>query len=184
MQEDDDKQFDIGNQDHFDHAPDELKDHLVQAFVHAAGKGKHPGKYAGPQPEPPPDDAITEADLQRTHESEEASAKKMHAAQTGGSGISLGPSQIEQQAVKQRTAINQQSDLQASQQAQQVAGQQVPSQPPPAPTGPQGTSIPYSTQKGAVGGPGNAPKPQAPAQPSPDQGSPSDEEQPPGFPPD
>ena len=43
-----------------------------------------------------------------------------------------------------------------------LARQQVSSAPPPAPTGPQGTSIPYSTQKGAVGGPGNAPKPQAP----------------------
>ena len=175
-----DEDHDIGFQDpDAEDMPSEMKDHMLAAFRHGAGLGPHPGMYKGPTRRKGHDpDAPTETDLQRAQEEpigEEASAKKMHAAQIGGGDTALGPSQIEQQTVKQRTSVNQQADLQSAAQAQQVAGKQVPSQPPPAPTGPQGTSIPYSTQKGAVGGPGNAPKPQG--APPPDQGPPPDEEQ-------
>jgi hypothetical protein len=174
MQEDDEQQFDIGNQDHFDHAPDEFKDHLVQAFVHAAGKGKHPGKYAGPQPEPPPDDAITEGDLQRVHEGE-ASAEKMRTAQMG-----LAPGDIEQAQVKQRGALQQQATTRGAQAAQQAQAQQTPPTPPPAPSGPQGVSQPYPAQRapqpppGATAGlpqPGEEAPPAAPG--GPEQGPPS-----------
>jgi hypothetical protein len=146
MQENDEQQFDIGNQDHFDHAPEEFKDHLVQAFVHAAGKGKHPGQYAGAQPEPPPDDAITEGDLQRTHEGE-ASARKMRAAQTGGSP-GLGPTEAEADLAKQQAVLQQRAAQQAAMQAQQAQAQQTSPQPAPAPSGPQGVTQPYPAQAG------------------------------------
>lgn len=181
MQDDDENQFDIGNQDHFDNAPDEFKDHMVQAFIHAAGKGKHPGKYKGAQPEPPPDDAITEGDLQRTHE-EEANASKMRAAQTGGGDQSLGPSAMDQAAVKQGQAASRQASQQAAQQAAQAQAQQVPVNAPPAPSGAAGATIPFPAQKGAVGGPGNAPQPSLgaqPPQPPPQEPPPNEEEGPP-----
>ena len=94
----------------------------------------------------------------------EASAKKMHAAQTGG-GEGLGPSDMDEAAIKQRGAIQQQTDTQAAQKAAQAQGAQVPMAPPAAPTGPQGTTVPYAVQKGAVGGPGNAPQPSQAAPP-------------------
>lgn len=122
----------------------------------------------------PFDEAVEEA-LNKRDQAEEASAKKMHAAQTGGGDTALGPSQIEQQAVKQRTSINQQADVAGAQQAEQAGAQQVQSAPPPAPSGPQGTTTPYPAQ--------TAPKAQAAPPPTPpDQGPPPDEEEPPGFP--
>jgi hypothetical protein len=170
MQEDDENQFDIGNQDHFDHAPDEFKDHLTQAFVHAAGKGKHPGKYAGPHPEPPPDDAITEGDLERTHE---AGAAKMHAAQTGGSE-GLGPTEAEQTLAKQQNALQQQAASAGAQRAAQAQAAQPPgATPPPAPAGPQGSSTPYSSQAGEVGGAGQPPQGVPPPAPEGEQPPPA-----------
>jgi hypothetical protein len=177
MQEDDEQQFDIGNQDHFDHAPDEFKDHLMQAFIHAAGKGKHPGKYAGPEPEPPPDDAITEGDLQRAHEGE-ASAAKMRAAQTGGASLTaLGPSDIDIAQVKQRDASQQQTATQGAQAAAQAQGAQAPVNAPPAPTGPTGVSAPYPAQRAPQPPPSatqGLPQPgeEAPPAPGPNQGPP------------
>jgi hypothetical protein len=158
QQQEDEQQFDIGNQDHFDNAPDEFKDHLTRAFIHAAGKGQHPGKYAGPKPEPPPEDAITEGDLQRHHE---ASYGKMHAAQTGGSE-GLGPTEAEQTLAQQRNALlQQQAQIGAAAGAQAQQGRSGSPTPPPAPTGPQGVTQPYSSQAGAVGGSGQAPQPEA-----------------------
>lgn len=167
MQEEDEQQFDIGNQDHFDNAPDEFKEHLTSAFIHAAGKGQHPGKYAGPKPGRPPEDAITEADLQRQHE---ASYTKMRAAQTGGSP-GLGPTEAEQTLAKQQASLQQQAASAGAAGAQQAqAGQSGQPTPPPAPTGSAGVTTPYPAQKGAVGGAGQAP--QGAAGGSPAEGGP------------
>lgn len=38
-----------GDQDDWDKAPPEWKEHVMKAFLHAAGVGPHPGKYSGPQ---------------------------------------------------------------------------------------------------------------------------------------
>jgi hypothetical protein len=54
----------------------------------------------------------------------EANAKKMHAAQTDGS--SLGPSQMDQDAIKQRGAIAQQAASQGEEQAAQAQAAQSP----------------------------------------------------------
>jgi hypothetical protein len=69
----------------------------------------------------------------------EANASKMHAAQTGGGDMSLGPSAMDQAAVKQGQAMNQQADTQAAQQAMKAQGAQAPVNAPAAPAGPQGT---------------------------------------------
>lgn len=105
----------------------------------------------------------------------EQNAAKMRAAQTGGGDQSLGPSDIDQAAVKQGQAMNKQADTQAAQQAAQAQAAQVPVNAPPAPSGPQGSTIPFPAQKGAVGGPGNAPQPP--------QGAPPSSQPPPGGPP-
>lgn len=64
------EEFDIENQDHFDAAPQEMKDHMWAALLHMAGRGPHPGKYEGPEFKGVPEDAETEADLQRAREGE------------------------------------------------------------------------------------------------------------------
>jgi hypothetical protein len=151
----------------------EAKDHMMAAFMHAAGLGPHPGKKPhkiarGPR-------AATDADIDRQREAEEPiaeakepGAKKMRAAQTAGaSETGIGPTQAEQTLVKQQGALQQQAAAAGAQQATQAQGQQTSVAPPPAPTGPQGTTTPYSSQKGAVGGPGitQTPPPAAPAGP-------------------
>jgi hypothetical protein len=149
----------------------EAKDHMLAAFMHAAGLGPHPGKKPhkiarGPRPAAD-DDEITDIDRQRAYEepmaeAKEAGAKKMHAAQTGGaSETGLGPTEAEQTLVKQRGALQQQSAAAGAQAAAQAQGQQASVAPPPAPVGPQGTTAPYSAQKGAVGGPGTLETPPA-----------------------
>jgi hypothetical protein len=141
----------------------EAKDHMMAAFMHAAGLGPHPGKKSyqiarGPRPAAEP---IAEA--------REPGAKKMRAAQTAGaSETGLGPSQAEQTLVKQQGALQQQAAGVGAQQAAQAQRQQTSVAPPPAPTGPQGTTAPYSAQKGAVGGPGTVQAP--PAAPGGPQG--------------
>lgn len=101
----------------------------------------------------------------------EANAKKMRAAQTGGGDQSLGPSDMDEAAVKQGQALSKQADTQAAAQAQQAQGAQAPVNAPAAPSGPQGTTTVFPAQKGAVGGPGNAAAPSQtpppPAQPPP-----------------
>jgi hypothetical protein len=81
------------------------------------------------------------------HYPHEASAAKMRAAAEGGGG-ELGPSQMDEQAVKQQNALMAQQTSQGAQQAVQAQAAQVPNQPPPAPTGPTGVSIPYAAQRG------------------------------------
>jgi predicted phage gp36 major capsid-like protein len=153
-EQDDEQQFDIGNQDHFDNAPEEWHDHLTAAILHKAGMGPHPGKYKGRQPQPPSDDAITEGDLQRVREeglerhlaNREAHASKMKAAQTGGS---LAPSEMEKTAATQAGAISQQAGAAGDVQAAQAQGAQAPIAPPPAaPGGPVGQTQPYAAQRG------------------------------------
>ena len=85
------------------------------------------------------------------HFAHEANAAKMHAAQAGSSG--LGPSSMDTEAVKQRGALQQQSDMAGAQAAMQAQGQQTPVTPPAAPTGPVGTSRPYPAQKCPQGPP-------------------------------
>jgi hypothetical protein len=41
-----------GDQDDFEERPEEMKEHMMSAFVHNAGLGPHPGKYKGPKHEP------------------------------------------------------------------------------------------------------------------------------------
>jgi hypothetical protein len=126
----------------------------------------------------PFDEAVEEA-LNKREANEEASAKKMHAAQTGApeaAAQSLAPSQMDQAAIKQRSALQQQAATEGAQAAAQAQGAQTPVNAPPAPVGPQGATIPFSTQKGAVGGPGNVQQPsQAPPPPAPGPGGPQGE---------
>jgi hypothetical protein len=114
--------------------------------------------------------AEVEKELDKLQAAREASAGKMQAAQTGGSE-GLGPSDIDTAAIKQRGAIQKQADTQGAAEAQQAQSTQAPINAPAAPTGPQGATIPFPAQKGAVGGPGNAPAPSQtapPAQPPPE----------------
>jgi hypothetical protein len=97
---------------------------------------------------------------------EEANASKMRAAQTGGGDMSMGPTEMEQTAVKQRGAVQKQADTQDDVEAQQAQAAQAPVNAPAAPAGPAGTTTDYSAQKGAVGGSGNAPQ-QPPSSPAP-----------------
>ena len=55
----------------------------------------------------------------------EANAKKMHDAQTGGSGTGLGPSQMDQAQIKQRGAIASQAATAGSEEAQIAQAQQT-----------------------------------------------------------
>lgn len=114
-----------------------------------------------------------EKELNKLQAAREASAGKMRAAQTGGGNQGLGPSDMDTAAVKQRGAIDQQSDTQAAQQAVQAQGAQAPVNAPPAPASPQGTTTTFPAQKGAVGGPGNVQQPsQGAPPPAPGQGPP------------
>jgi hypothetical protein len=169
---DDNPQIGFQGGDEEGEMPPEMKDHMLAAFAHKAGLGPHPGKYKGP-PWRKSDDP-TDADMQRAEEEpieEEASAKKMHAAQTGGS-IGLGPSAMDQAAIKQRGAMNQQADTQAAAQAAKAQGAQVPVNAPPAPSGPAGSVTTFPAQKDAVGGPGDV---QQPSQAAPPPGGPPPE---------
>jgi hypothetical protein len=69
----------------------------------------------------PFDEAVEEA-LNKRQAAREANAKKMHAAQTGGGDQSLGPSEMDQSAIKQRGAIASQAAAQGAQQAQAAQG--------------------------------------------------------------
>jgi hypothetical protein len=80
------------------------------------------------------------------HYPHEASFKKMRAAQTGGASVGLGPSEMEQQQIKQRDTSQQQTAAMGAQQASQAQAQQTPPTPPPAPTGPTGVTQPYPAQ--------------------------------------
>jgi len=94
---------------------------------------------------------------------QEASAQKMRQAQSGGSP-GLGPTSAEAALAKQRGMLQQQAAAQGQQQATQAQGQQPVNAPPPAPSGPEGVSEPYSAQAGEVGQPGKAIPPQQPGQ--------------------
>lgn len=120
-------------------------------------KVKHYGQMLGGGVTPF-DEAVEEA-LNKRDAAEEASAKKMHAAQTGGGDLgTLGPTQAESQAVKQRGSLQQQATATGAMSAAQAQGAEAPVNAPPAPAGAQGETIPFSAQKGAVGGPGKAPQ--------------------------
>ena len=93
---------------------------------------------------PTPFDEEVQRGLDRHAErAQEANAAKMHAAQTGGD-TGLGPSEMDQAAVKQSGALQQQADVSGAQQAQQAQTQQSPPAPPPAPP-PPSQSRPRST---------------------------------------
>jgi hypothetical protein len=85
---------------------------------------------------------------------EEASQKKMRAAQEGGQEI--GPSDIEKEQVQQQQGQAKAQAAQGAQQASQAQAQQTPVNAPPAPSGPAGVSTPYPAQ--------NAPQPPPSAQ--------------------
>jgi hypothetical protein len=187
MMDDDQQDQNVGFQDpDQEDMPSEMKDHWLAAFGHAAGQNPHPGKYQGPtrRKKVDPDDP-TESELDNARQ-QEANASKMHAAQTGApeaAAQSLGPSAMDQAAIKQGQALSKRSDTQAAMQAQQAQGAQTPVNAPQAPAGPQGFTIPFPAQKGAVGGAGNLQQPSqgaappaapGPGGPPPDQ---NDEEQ-------
>jgi hypothetical protein len=150
--------------------PSEMKDHWLAAFGHLAGQNPHPGKYKGTTKRKGADrDDPTESELDNARQ-QEANATKMHAAQTGGGDMGLGPTGMDTARLKQQGALQQQAATQAATQAQQAQAAQSPVNAPPAPSGPVGSTIPFPAQKGAVGGGGNLPQPsQAPAPPAPDQ---------------
>ena len=71
----------------------------------------------------------------------EMNYQKMQAARTGGaSETGLGPSAMEQAAIKQRDTSQQQTASQSQQAAAQAQAQQSSVTPPAAPTGPVGTT--------------------------------------------
>jgi hypothetical protein len=92
-----------------------------------------------------PFDEEVERALTKLHPGE-AQAKKMRAAQTGGSE-GLGPTEAEAALAKQRGMLEQQAAT-ADQQAVQAQQQQPVTGPPPAPSGPQGVTQPYPAQRG------------------------------------
>jgi hypothetical protein len=170
----DDEDQNIGFQDpDQEDMPSEMKDHWLAAFGHAAGQNPHPGPYKGPKRKARDPDEPTESDRESARQ-EEANAQKMRAAQMGApEAAAIGPTPMEQAQVKQSGAISKEADLQAAQQAAQAQGAQAPVNAPPAPSGPAGATIPFPAQKGAVGGPGNAPQPSQaapPPAPPPDGG--------------
>lgn len=160
---DDDQQMGFqGGGDDEGEMPPEMKAHMLAAFAHEAGVGPHPGMYKGPPRKRRDPDEITDTDMQRAEEeplSEEASAAKMHAAQTGGGDSDLGPPEIAQQQAKQTTALQHEATTQGAQQAQQAQAKQAPVTPPEAPGGAAGQTQPYPAQAG--------PQPQAPVMPPP-----------------
>jgi hypothetical protein len=141
-----------------DDMPPEMRDHMLAAFAHKAGLGPHPGMYKGPPRKKRDPDEPTDTDMQRAAEepiAEEASAAKMHAAQTGGS-TGLGPTEAQQALIKQRAALQQQATGAAAQSAAQAQGGQSAIEPPAAPSGPAGVTQPYPAQKGPEAAPGPA----------------------------
>ena len=74
----------------------------------------------------------------------EASYRKMKAAQRGG----LGPSEMEEAAAKQQSAIQQTTGTTGQVQATKAQAAQVGPAPPPAPGGPEGVSEPYPAERG------------------------------------
>ena len=132
-----------------DEMPSEMKDHMLAAFRHEAGLGPHPGPYTGPPRRKRDPDQPTETDMQRAAEESderphEAGYKKMKAAQRGG----LGPSEMEQAAAKQQSAIQQTAGTTGQVQATKAQAAQVGPAPPPAPGGPEGVSEPYPAERG------------------------------------
>jgi hypothetical protein len=130
-----------------DEMPSEMKEYGLAAFRHAAGFGPHPGTYQGPPRK--------RRDPDEEPPSGEASAEKMHAAQTGGSP-GLGPTEAQANLAKQRAVLQQKAAQQSEVAAQQAQAQQTSPTPPPAPSGPQGVSQPYPAQAG------QAPEPEGP----------------------
>ena len=84
----------------------------------------------------PYDEAVEEA-LNKRQAAREANAKNMRVAQTGGGDIGLGPSQIDQHAIKQRGDIASQAATGGSQEAQAAQARQPSLEPPPVPAGPE-----------------------------------------------
>lgn len=123
-----------------------------------------------------------EKELNKLQAAREASASKMKAAQTGGGDQGLGPSAMDQAAVKQGQAVNKQADAMAAAKAAQAQQAQAPINAPAAPAGPAGTTTTFPAQQGAVGGGGNAPQPSPPppAPGGPDEPPPDDQEPPDG----
>jgi hypothetical protein len=115
------------------------KDKVADQFSdHEMNQIKHYGQMLGGGVTPF-DEAVEEA-LNKRQAAREANAKKMRAAQTGGGDIGLGPSQIDQDAIKQRGAIASQAATAGSQEAQAAQAQHPSSEPPPAPAGTEGTT--------------------------------------------
>jgi hypothetical protein len=171
----DEQQIGLQGGDDDDEMPPEMRDHMLAAFAHKAGLGPHPGMYKGPPRRKRADrDEPTDTDMQRAAEepiAEEASAAKMHAAQTAGS-TGLGPTEAQQALIKQRSALRQQAAGAAAQTAAQAQAGQSAIVPPAAPSGPAGVTQPYQAQKGPQATPGPAA-----GQPGPEA---DEEEAPPG----
>jgi hypothetical protein len=77
----------------------------------------------------------------------EQEAQKMRAAETGGAGPGLGPTEAEEALAKQQATLQQQAAAQGQQQAAAAQQQQTSPTPPPAPTGSQGVTQPYPAQR-------------------------------------
>lgn len=88
----------------------------------------------------------------------EAEQKKMRAAQSGGAGPGLGPTEAEEALAKQQQTLQQQAAAQGQQQAAQAQTKQTSPTPPPAPTTGQGVTQPYPAQAGPQPPPAPAPE--------------------------
>lgn len=78
----------------------------------------------------------------------EGQYQKMRAAETGGAGPGLAPTEAEQSLERQQAVLQQRAATQGAQQAQQAQQQSQAPQPPPAPSSPQGVTQPYPAQAG------------------------------------
>jgi hypothetical protein len=182
---DDDQQIGLQGGSDEDEMPPEMKAHMLAAFAHHAGLGPHPGMYKGPPRRKKSDpDEITDTDRQRAEEEpledppvgQELSEKTMHAAQTGGADMGLGPSGMDTVSAKQQGTLQQQAATQGAVQAQQAQAAQTPVNAPAAPVGPQGVTQPLPAQRGpqptpsaTAGLPGQGMAPPAPSGPPPEE---------------
>jgi hypothetical protein len=88
-----------------------------------------------------------ERELENLQREREANAAKMHAAQTGGGDLDLGPTQFQNQLAAQQGALMQTQAAAGARQAAQAQASQTSPQAAPAPSTAQGVSVPYPAQK-------------------------------------
>jgi hypothetical protein len=121
------------DQDAWDAAPDEAKDHLMRAFLHHAGLGPHPGKIPH------------EIDYEGECDDDEDETSSID------EDFGLAPDDFEEQEIKQQVELERelekQATMQGAEKARQPQAQQAPVNAPQAPPGPQPTTAPCKGQR-------------------------------------